>query len=398
LGRIRRVVNFDGSADAGCVTDYLAECRALVLAEIEYFIPKERNETPFYGLMLDYPRRRAKALRPALCIAACRALGGAVEAVLPSAAAIELYHNAFLIHDDVEDGSHLRRDEPTLHRKHGVPIAMNVGDGMLALALDPLLSNTRLLGLGKALRILRIVARMARESAEGQAVELAWVRDARWDQTPHHYMRMVHKKTSYYSFITPLLVGGVAAGASDPALRALFVLGARMGPAFQIQDDALNLVAEPHAYGKEIGGDLWEGKHTLILIHMLSSLSAQERIEALAILAKGRPDGPVDETLHDLLSELAAEGQMTSDARRRIEEKLTSQIGRGAASVRTSADVARLFRWIERHGSVAHARRVAVARARAARRTLVGLQRWMKPSVHRAVLMGLLDFITERDH
>jgi geranylgeranyl diphosphate synthase type II len=391
-------VDFDGSADEPRLVEYLAECRALVLSEIEHFIPSGSASSAFYGLMLDYPLRRAKALRPALCIATCRALGGATEAVLPSAAAIELYHNAFLIHDDVEDGSHLRRDEPTLHRKHGVPIAMNVGDGMLALALEPLLANTRLLGLGKALRILRVVARMARESAEGQAMELAWVRGGRWDLTARDYMHMVHKKTSYYSFITPMLVGGLAAGAADATLRSLFVLGARMGAAFQIQDDALNLVAEPHAYGKEIGGDLWEGKHTLILIHTLASLSPQERAEALAILSKDRPRSPDGAALAEVLAELQSEGHMTAEARRRVEDTLASRDGTAATPERTSADVARLFRWIELHGSVAHARAAAVRRARAARRTLARMQRWMGPSIHRAVLMGLLDFITERDH
>lgn len=389
----------DAAADEHRIAEYLGECRALVLAEIERWVPGGSEDAPFYGLMLDYPLRRAKALRPALCVAACRALGGTVEAALPTAAALELYHNAFLIHDDVEDGSLLRRDEPTLHRKHGVPIAMNVGDGMLALALQPLLENTRLLGLGKALRILRLVARMARESAEGQAMELAWVREGRWALREKDYLRMVHKKTSYYSFITPMLVGGVIAGAGDEALRSLFVLGARMGTAFQIQDDALNLSAEPHAYGKEIGGDLWEGKHTLILIHMLRALPPAERIEAHAIFAKDRPHAAGDcAPLDALLADLEAEGQMTAAARRRVEEALSISRGDADRPVRTGADVDRLFRWIGRHGSVDYARRIAVERARAARRTLVRMERWMGPSVHRSVLAGLLDYITERDH
>ena len=84
-----------------------------------------------FNLMLDYPLRDAKALRPALCIATCRALGGQLEEVLPSAAVLEFFHNAFLIHDDIEDQSELRRGAPTLHYAHGVPIAVNVGDAML---------------------------------------------------------------------------------------------------------------------------------------------------------------------------------------------------------------------------------------------------------------------------
>src|SRR5262249_41943218 len=146
------------------------------------------------------------------------------------------------------------------------------------------------------------------------------------------------------------------------------------------------------------GGDLWEGKHTLILIHLLRELSPAERAEAHAILSKDRPraaEGPAP--LDALLAELAAEGQVTAAARRRIDDALSASRGDAERPVRTSADVERLFRWIAFHGSVGYARSVAVERARAARRTLGRMHRWMGPSVHRAVLTGLLDFVTERD-
>src|SRR4051812_47807936 len=95
---------------------YLHECRDLVLPTIRGMIPEgSPYRTILYDRMLEYSLREAKMLRPAICIAACRALGGRVEEALPSAAVLELYHNAFLIHDDVEDGSELRRDQPTLH-------------------------------------------------------------------------------------------------------------------------------------------------------------------------------------------------------------------------------------------------------------------------------------------
>ena len=368
-----------------------------MLAEIDRHIPARPSESPFYNLMRDYPLRRAKALRPALCVATCRALGGTVESVLPTAAALELYHNAFLIHDDIEDGSLLRRDEPTLHVKHGVPIAVNVGDGMLALALAPLLENTRLLGLGKALRVLQLVARMARESAEGQALELGWVRDNRWDLRDEDYLRMVHKKTSYYSFITPMLVGGIAAGAGEGVLRRLFVLAGGMGTAFQIQDDVLNLDGDVAAYGKEIGGDLWEGKHTLILIHMMRNVGAEERAEAAGLLAKERPrsDAPEAARRTALLGELCSRGEITAAAK----EQIAGEFGlSGGRPERSEGDVARLFELIRRAGSLEYAKRVSRRRALAARRTLESTSGWMGRSTHRDVLGALIDFITERDH
>jgi len=110
---------------------YLDDCRGLVEAEIRRIVPADgRRGAALYDLMLDYPLREAKGLRPALCIATCRALGGKLEAVLRSAAVLELYHNAFLIHDDIEDESIMRRGGPTLHRTHGIPVAVNVGDAM----------------------------------------------------------------------------------------------------------------------------------------------------------------------------------------------------------------------------------------------------------------------------
>src|SRR6185436_18657700 len=119
------------------VDEYLRDCRQQALDEIERFLPRERGRTAgLYEMLTDYPYRPAKALRPALCIGTCLALGGRRESALPSAAAFELFHNAFLVHDDVEDGSVRRRHGPTLHEQYGVPVAVNVGDAMLALALE----------------------------------------------------------------------------------------------------------------------------------------------------------------------------------------------------------------------------------------------------------------------
>jgi geranylgeranyl diphosphate synthase type II len=195
---------------------YLNDCREPVLDEIRRIMPKDRRHTAgLYELMLDYPLRYGKMLRPALAIAACRAFGGSLAAVLPTAAVLELYHNAFLIHDDVEDLSYLRRSEATLNRLHGAPTAINVGDAMLAVAMQPLLDNMSLVGLGKTLKILRLVARMARETAEGQMIELRWMTSGSWTQSDRDYTRLVHKKTSWYTFIAPVVAGAIIAGLDD---------------------------------------------------------------------------------------------------------------------------------------------------------------------------------------
>ena len=160
---------------------YLQDVRSLVIEELQSQLPPDGPWTGrLYERMLDYPLRAAKALRPALCIATCRALGGALGSVLPTATSLELFHNAFLVHDDVEDGSELRRGGPTLCREVGVPVAVNVGDGMLAMALRPLLRNSRLLGVQQGLAVMERVVEMAQRSAEGQALELEWIRTGTW--------------------------------------------------------------------------------------------------------------------------------------------------------------------------------------------------------------------------
>jgi geranylgeranyl diphosphate synthase, type II len=360
------------SGDEKLLAHYLDECRGLVVSEIRRLVPRDGPQTGgLYRLMLDYPMRAAKGLRPALCIAVCRALGGHLEAVLPTAAALELYHNAFLLHDDVEDGSEKRRCEPTLHRVHGAPIAINVGDAMLALALEPLLDNTRVLGLGRALRILQAVARMARESAEGQMIELDWIRSGQATPSDRAYVRMVHKKTSWYSFVTPVAVGAIAAGAPRDARSRLSRFASLLGIAFQIQDDVLNLVADEAQYGKEIAGDLWEGKHTLILVHALRAASEAERQRAREILAKPRPADPG--------TTLARAGTVAPSA------------------AKTEEEVRFLRELIDRHDSVSYAWRVAAGYARRAAAAFPRIARRLAPSVHRRFLEQVVQYVVRRD-
>jgi geranylgeranyl diphosphate synthase, type II len=377
------------------LSQYLEDCRMQVLDEIRQLVPRARRHGgQLYELMLDYPMRGGKALRPALCIAACRALGGHAESVLRTAAALELYHNAFLIHDDVEDGSEKRRNEDTLHRLHGVPIAVNVGDGMLALTMRPLLDNVELIGLGRTLRTLDIVARMARETAEGQMIELDWVRRGDYCPSDRDYVRMVYKKTCWYTFLAPLLVGGIAAGASDRDAERFARFAIPLGVAFQIQDDVLNLVAAEDRYGKEIGGDLWEGKHTLLLVHALRSAAPSQRERALQILKKPRLGARASDTsLSVLLGQLESAGELTASGHARLATALGP-----VPDAKNAEDVAFLRELIERSGGVAYAAGHARRRAALAARAFADNARTLAPSAHRDFLAGVVDFVVSRDH
>jgi len=205
--------------------------------------------------------------------------------VLNSAVAVELFHNAFLIHDDIQDESLSRRGADTLYRQHGVGIAVNIGNATNLLALQCILGNRSMLGPQASWLIVQETESMMRQSLEGQAIELGWIRDNVCDLRPRDYLEMCLKKTSWYSFIYPLRIGAtVAEGVQSPNRFCRF--GWYLGAAFQIQDDILNLIGKYRKYGKEIGGDLREGKRTLILIHLFNKCSAKEGRSLRGILAK----------------------------------------------------------------------------------------------------------------
>jgi geranylgeranyl diphosphate synthase, type II len=373
--------------------DYLALCKEACDGEIErLYGPDERGSNSLYDLILDYPLRGGKALRPALSIATCLGLGGHLEAVLPTAATLELYHNAFLIHDDIEDESWWRRGKPTLHIDHGVPIAVNVGDAMLSLSLQPLLDNVERVGLGPALRILRAIATMTRMTVDGQALELEWVRSNTWRLNDADYLKMVELKTSWYTFITPLQAGAIAAGVGPERMASLESLGRHLGAAFQITDDLLNLRADPQAYGKEIGGDLWEGKRTLMLLHTLRFAQPKEQERAVAILAKRRPTPDGELELIELLDRLTASGQLSQSGRADIAARLQ---GRHPSETKTINDIRWLYEVMQRVGSLKHAKDVAARHARAAAATLAGLH-WFPHSRHRDMLSDLVDYVHGR--
>jgi geranylgeranyl diphosphate synthase, type II len=248
-----------------------------------------------YDIVPAYPTRLGKGLRSALCIATCDALGGSRQKALNSAVALELFHNAFLIHDDVQDQSERRRGGPTLHNQYGIGIAVNVGNGTNLLALQRLMANRDVLGPQLSWQIMQETERMMRYSLEGQAIELGWIRDNVHDLTAKDYLSMCLKKTSWYSFIYPLRVGALIASGAGLTADQFCRFGWYFGAAFQIQDDLLNLTGKYKKYGKEIRGDLWEGKRTLMLIHLLNHCAPKERRQVKQFLLKARPDRQMPE-------------------------------------------------------------------------------------------------------
>jgi geranylgeranyl diphosphate synthase type II len=270
--------------------DILRRYRQRTAEEIERRLPRGEPRRWLYEPLADYPRRSGKGLRAALCIATCSAYGGSEDDAVAAAAAIELAHSAFLVHDDIQDGSDWRRGQPTLHRRVGLPLALNTGDALAVLGLEVLRSGTGGLGRRLTLQILEEFSAAMWQTLEGQAIELGWRRDGVTSLSPRHYLELVLRKTCWYTTIAPLRIGALIGSSGNADLAALTRFGLFLGAAFQITDDLLNLTGGQSAYGKEIGGDLREGKRTLMVIHLLSVADPSHRDAVVALLRAPEAD------------------------------------------------------------------------------------------------------------
>lgn len=277
---------------------------ALIDRELVAAVPQDGPQAHLYRLIADYPARGGKRFRPTLCLAACGIAGGRPSEAVDAAVALELLHNAFLVHDDIADDSRSRRGGPTLHERFGLALALNAGDGLFALALERVAAaasrKPRIAG-----ALWAEFSHMLRRTVEGQAVELGWLADDCWSITDQQYLAMVRDKTCWYSFIHPLRVGTLL-GCSTIGDDAFVELGFLLGAVFQIHDDLLNLVGDAGAYDKDLGCDLVEAKRTLPVLHLLRhgapaelallrscigrdcALSARERLELIVPVLEAR--------------------------------------------------------------------------------------------------------------
>ncbi|MGI9508830.1 MAG: polyprenyl synthetase family protein [Geminicoccaceae bacterium] len=285
-----------GSDAAVDVLPVLEDYGALTREAMQAYLEPGEPRRYLYDPLADYPERGGKMMRPSLCLATARAFGASVEDAVQSAVAIELLHNALLIHDDIEDESEQRRGKPTLHELHGIPIALNVGDMLAMTSLRPLIDNVGRIGPRLTMQIVRETERMARESAEGRAIELGWRRDNTIKLSPADYLVMVLKKTCWLASIFPSRIGAIIGTRQELGGDAFVRFGFFLGAAFQIHDDVLNLMADLR-YGKERCGDIWEAKRTLMLIYLLQDATAKEANELNLILGKPRSERQADEII-----------------------------------------------------------------------------------------------------
>lgn len=281
------------SARSRAFVDYLAQKLPVVEGALARTVahplakadgaPADDLERYLYAPLERFTASGGKRVRPVLALLGAEAVGGRVTDALSCGVAIELFQSAALIHDDIADKSELRRGEPCLYVSEGTGCALNAGDLALARVFEVVLDDESLQP-ERRLCVLGELVRMERHTLEGQALDLGWARDERWDVTSADYLYMVDSKTSWYSAAIPLRAGALAAGGSEVAAQGLFELGLAAGAAFQLTDDLLNLVGDPQIQGKDFRSDVTEGKRTLAVVWALEHLASSERAELVALL------------------------------------------------------------------------------------------------------------------
>ena len=215
-----------------------------------------------------------KRIRPTLSLLACEALGGDVKAALPAAVAVELVHNFSLIHDDIQDGNSERHNRPTVWWVWGPAQAINAGDGMHALARLALLRQT---GEGmspeRTLKAVGLLDQACLRLCEGQYLDLTY--QERVDISQDAYFKMVEGKTAALISCAAEL-GAVMSSAEEPVERAIAQFGAKLGTAFQIRDDILDLWGQQDT-GKPLAGDILNKKKSLPIVYAIENASGAER-------------------------------------------------------------------------------------------------------------------------
>lgn len=314
--------------------DVLRSRREKTYEEIYRYLPLDGQPASYWDLLREYPSRQGKGLRPTLLLLTCEALGGDSSKAVRTAAAYQTFEDWVLVHDDLEDESEQRRGKPALHHLCGPSLSINAGDALHIIMWRMLLDNQEILGSEETIEVMREINRIIATTTIGQHIEMEWMRDQRFDLTAEDYLGMARKKAGIYTIEGPIKLGAMLAKASESLLVSISEFAPPLGVAFQIQDDVLNLSGDSKLYGKEIGGDIAEGKRTLVLIYLLERASQPQRkfIEETYRLPR---DAKSTEQIGQVLEWMRETGSIESAAQysRTLAEKALSNFERGFSQV-----------------------------------------------------------------
>ena len=236
------------------------------LAQIQF--PEEPEQ--LYKPILYSMSGGGKRIRPTLLMLACEAFGGDVQQALPAAAAVEMFHNFTLLHDDIMDNAEVRRGKPSVYASWGNNVAILSGDAMMIYSYR-LLSEVPA---DKLARIMEIFTTTALQVCEGQQYDMDF--ESLQKVSVVEYMRMIELKTSVL-LAGAAAIGAVLGDASEEDCRQIYRYALELGLAFQLQDDLLDSYGTQEELGKRIGGDILEGKKTCLMLNAMSRATEEDR-------------------------------------------------------------------------------------------------------------------------
>ena len=237
-----------------------------ILAKFNEFLehlPYDRKPFSLYEPVKYVLSLGGKRIRPTLMLLAYNLYKDDPESILMPACALETYHNYTLLHDDLMDNADLRRGHMTVHRRWDANTAILSGDSMLVLAYQRMAQCRR----DKLADVLNLFTETALEIGEGQQYDMEF--EQRNDVTEAEYIEMIRLKTSVL-LACALKIGALLADAPEVDCDNLYRFGEKIGLAFQLQDDFLDVYGDTKVFGKAIGGDILAGKKTFMLINALA--------------------------------------------------------------------------------------------------------------------------------
>ena len=234
-------------------------------------LPYDRKPASLYAPIKYVLSMGGKRIRPTLMLLAYNLFKDDPEKILSSACALETYHNYTLLHDDLMDNADVRRGQPTVHKKWNANLAVLSGDSMLVLAYQRMTECDSHLA-----EVLRLFTETALEIGEGQQMDMEF--ETRNYVREEEYIEMIRLKTSVL-LACAMKIGALLADAPADDADNLYRFGEKIGLAFQLQDDYLDVYGDPAVFGKAIGGDIVSNKKTYMLINAFNRADNAQRAE-----------------------------------------------------------------------------------------------------------------------
>ncbi|QQG39349.1 MAG: polyprenyl synthetase family protein [Candidatus Aenigmatarchaeota archaeon] len=280
----------------------LAERKPAIWAEIDHYLKHSRDvakihlfneryapeEQYHWAVTREYPERQGKYIRPVLLMIMAEALGVPREKAVRTSAAMQVSEDWILGHDDWQDNSEERRGKPALHRLYPSEIAINAGDTLHAVMWKILRDNADLVGHGKTFKLMDEFHAILMRTCFGQTCEMKWIKEGKSDFTDEDVFFIMDGKTVYYTIAGPLRLGAILGGATKEQVDSIFHFARPLGLCFQIRDDVLDITSDFEGLKKQFCNDIYEGKKTVMLGHLMRSANAADTKRLNEIMAKTR--------------------------------------------------------------------------------------------------------------